>query len=72
MKLILSEKEKKELKKLQYVGDQQGAKVYSNMHERLMQADLRLSCNCGLKFCIHKKMLLAKLFMEQKVYDGVR
>ena len=67
MKIILTEKEKKVLRHLQYIGTQREYKVYDDLHGLLLFANMTILCGCGKKFCEHKKLLLLKLLKEYKV-----
>jgi len=67
MKIILTKKEKADLSHLKHIGDERGYKVYDSENKILLKANITLLCDCGKKFCEHKKMLLLKLLKEYKV-----
>jgi len=67
MRIILTEKEKKDLSHLKHIGDGRGYKVYDIKNKILLQANITLLCDCGRKHCEHKRMLLLKLLKEYKV-----
>jgi 3-deoxy-D-arabino-heptulosonate 7-phosphate (DAHP) synthase class II len=68
MKIVLSLAEQRTIKKMVHIGDERDIRVYDSEHKVMLKSNINpISCDCGKKFCEHKKLLMIKQLMEYKV-----
>jgi len=68
MKILLSLNEQKAIKKMVHIGDEGEMRVYDSEHKVMLKSTVNpILCDCGNKFCMHKKLLMIKQLKEYKV-----